>query len=285
MKAFVFVVFLIFSCARVEKVAEQKEQKKRLQVSDYIIRPGDVVRITFNNFDRFQGHELYCKDRTVYSQVEREIRWAIVAESYFSDLKPFACKMGDEVVARFKVQEKDFHREKLNVPKKMVYPSSKDRKRIREEQEFLNRVYASSPRQPFFRGPFVVPLDTFVTSVYGTKRLYNNSKESQHLGTDFRAEVGRPVRSAHSGKVVVSRNLYYTGNTVTLDHGSGIFSIYGHLSKTHVKEGELVGQGMVVGLSGATGRVTGPHLHWGVKVNGHFVDGHSLVKEGHKFRQ
>ena len=207
-----------------------------------------------------------------------------MAESYFSDLKPFVCRVGEDIVARFTVEKKHFHRERLNVPKKMVYPSRKDRERIRREQDFLNNVYASSPKTTLFRGPFEIPLDTHVTSVYGTKRLYNNSKESQHLGTDFRAEIGRPIKNSHSGRVVVSRNLYYTGNTVTVDHGAGIFSIYGHLSKAHVSEGEYIPQGTIIGLAGATGRVTGPHLHWGVKVNGHFIDGDSLVRETQRTR-
>ena len=97
------------------------------------------------------------------------------------------------------------------------------------------------------------------------------------MGTDFRAAVGELVRTANTGKVVLAKNLFYTGNTVIVDHGVGLFTLYGHLSHITVQKGDEVGQLEIVGLAGQTGRVTGPHLHWGVKSQGHWVDGFSLV--------
>jgi len=98
------------------------------------------------------------------------------------------------------------------------------------------------------------------------------------LGTDYRAKVGTEIRAANDGHIVVSRDLFYTGGTVTIDHGLNIFTVYGHLSKMLVKEGDYVKKGDIIALSGKSGRVTGPHLHWGVKVDGDFIDGDSLIE-------
>ena len=108
--------------------------------------------------------------------------------------------------------------------------------------------------------------------------MFNDKKKSQHLGNDLRARTGTKIPAANRGRVVYTGNLFFSGNVVVLDHGMGIFSMYGHLSKILVTEGSVVNQGDVVGLAGATGRVSGPHLHWGVRVNGSWIDGFSLIE-------
>ena len=241
------------------------------------IRPGEVKKMTFTNLPEFQNKKIYCKDRYIPSYVNKGKRIAFVAETYFSTFTPFTCTIGEKTIAHFTIEKKEFPSEKLNVPKKMVNPSKENRIRIQNEQNFLNKIYASSEKDPLFKNGFQRPLPSAVTSIYGAKRIFNNQKQTQHLGTDFKASIGTDIRTSNAGKVVVARNLYYTGNTVTVDHGLGIFSIYGHLSEIYVKEGDRVDQGIVLGKSGATGRVTGPHLHWGVKVNGHFIEGDTLI--------
>ena len=249
---------------------------------DVAIKPGEVAKIRFPVPTDTRGQELFCKDRRIPFFVEGDGASAFVAETYFSDGKPSECRIGGRRVANIEVVDKTFPEERLNVARKMVFPSKRDQARIRREQKFLNKNYASSGDVPLFDSPFRIPLDTFVTSIYGSRRLFNDKKRTQHLGTDFRAKTGRPITSSNAGRVVVARSLYYTGNTVTVDHGLGIFTIYGHLSKLHVKEGQTVRRGQLLGDAGATGRTTGPHLHWGVKVNGHFVEGSSLVRESQK---
>ena len=125
-------------------------------------------------------------------------------------------------------------------------------------------------------------MNSVVTSVYGTKRVYNKHKEGQHLGIDFRAAIGDKVPATNAGKVVYAGDLFYTGWTVILDHGLDIFSVYGHLSKPLVVAGEMVERGQLIGLSGDTGRTSGPHLHWGVKVQGQYIDGTVLIEESSK---
>jgi murein DD-endopeptidase MepM/ murein hydrolase activator NlpD len=206
-----------------------------------------------------------------------------ISETYFSKKKSFDCFYFSEnskiKIATFSIKEKKFPFEKLNVDKKKVYYSPKDLRRILKEKEELKGIYDRSAKTPLFHLPFKLPLRSRVTSIYGTKRLFNKNKKSQHLGTDYRARIGQPIRSSNSGKVVLSKNLFFSGKTVIVDHGMGIFTLYGHLSKMFSKKGENIPKSGLIGAAGMTGRVTGPHLHWGVKVNGNWVDGKSLIRQ------
>jgi murein DD-endopeptidase MepM/ murein hydrolase activator NlpD len=121
-------------------------------------------------------------------------------------------------------------------------------------------------------------MDSKITSSFGNKRLFNGKLKSYHNGIDFRAPIGTPVFASNSGVVRLAENLFYSGKVVILDHGNFIFTIYAHLSKIDVKAGQQVGKGQQLGLTGATGRVSGPHLHWGVKVNGAAVNPIQFVK-------
>lgn len=285
---FVILTLVLASCAGIEpinkpKVEQAEKPKQVITAKNYVVKPGEVVRISFPVTEFSKGAALECDNQKIPFYEKQELFHAFYAESYFTKMKPSECRLikGNEnvVVATIGVSEKDFPSEKLNVDKRRVTLNPKDLKRVQTEQIFLNKNYASSPDHPFFTEPFMLPIGNIVTSIYGSRRLFNKSKQTQHLGTDFRAAVGEPIVAANSGKVVVARDLFFTGYTVTIDHGLGIFSIYGHLSKLETVEGEYVPRGAVIGLSGATGRVTGPHLHWGVKINGHFIEGESLVRE------
>ena len=212
--------------------------------------------------------------------------YAFVKESYFSKRKTFSCWAEGESlkikVADFRLVKKTFPAEKLTVNRKRVQLNKKDKNRVWREQQFLNQNYSSSPSRPLFTSSFELPINSLVTSIYGTQRVFNNVRKSQHLGTDYRAKTGTKIRASNDGEVVVSRDLFYTGGTVTIDHGLNIFTVYGHLSKLLVKEGDFVRKGDVIALSGKSGRVTGPHLHWGVKVDGDFIEGDSLIKASQK---
>jgi murein DD-endopeptidase MepM/ murein hydrolase activator NlpD len=118
--------------------------------------------------------------------------------------------------------------------------------------------------------------------VYGIKRVYNKAHRGQHLGTDFRAPGGVAVPAVNRGRIMFAGDLFYTGGTVIIDHGMDIFTVYGHLSEVKVEAGQIVNAGDIVALSGNTGRSSGPHLHWGVKIHGHYIDGYSLIDESKK---
>jgi murein DD-endopeptidase MepM/ murein hydrolase activator NlpD len=109
------------------------------------------------------------------------------------------------------------------------------------------------------------------------RRIFNNQPRGRHSGVDLKAGMGEPIKSSNRGKIVLARNLFFAGNCVIIDHGLDIFSIYCHLSKISVQEGETVEKEQIIGLAGATGRVTGPHLHWSIKVGGVNIAPFSLL--------
>ncbi len=157
--------------------------------------------------------------------------------------------------------------ETLTVDPRHVKPDPVAQKRIREESADIGWVYRNSEPTMFWSGSFDFPITSPLTSPFGTKRVYNGAMQSFHTGLDLRAAVGTPVQAPAAGRVVMARDLYLTGRTIILDHGFGLFTVYAHLSQFKVKRGESVARGELLGLSGATGRASGPHLHWGAVVH------------------
>ncbi|MCF8060680.1 MAG: M23 family metallopeptidase [Bacteriovoracaceae bacterium] len=257
-----------------------KEWPKTVEPQKVEIKAGEVSLLAVPGSFNSEG-SLECNDKAFKFYVSNNKLISFISETYFSKEKPYSCFyswQGEKVkVADFYVVKKDFPSERLNVDKKRVFLNKKDAARAARENKLRAKAYASSPNRPLFFEPFILPIESFVTSIYGSKRIFNKKKQTQHLGTDYRAAVGVPIKAANRGKVVISRDFFYTGNTIIIDHGLGIFTMYGHLSKRHVQEGEVVTIGDIIGLAGATGRVTGPHLHWGVTVNGFAIEGDSLV--------
>ena len=129
----------------------------------------------------------------------------------------------------------------------------------------LADLYENADRTLVLQTPFEKPVNSIVTSSFGKTRIFNNSSSSYHSGTDFRAYTGTTLKSVNSGVVILSENLFYCGNTVIINHGSGVFSVYCHLSESKVSEGQKVSTGDVIGLSGSTGRVSAAHLHLSIK--------------------
>lgn len=266
------VTFMVSACAQTKAGSP-----------GHTISPGEI-RIV--EFPKAENPKVFCRDLEVKSAVvDNQIR-VVVIDSYFSDLSPFTCRLesnGKTVSEiKFSVEKREYKAERLKVDMKKIKLAKKDEERVWREQKVLDKIYASSLSEFFFKEGFMEPMNSFVTSIYGTKRIYNNHKHGQHLGIDYRAAIGEKVPAAGSGKVVFSGDLFYTGWTVIIDHGMDIFTVYGHLSKTLVKEGELIKRGDLLGLSGATGRVSGPHLHWGVKIQGQYMDGMSVIAETKK---
>jgi hypothetical protein len=166
----------------------------------------------------------------------------------------------------------------LTVEPKFVQPPEEEMARIKAEVELKDKVFAASTPQPLWSGDFRAPVLAPATDSFGTRRTLNGKLASVHKGMDFRAAVGTVVRAGNSGVVVLARPLYYEGNCVVIDHGLGLYTISMHLSRIDVKEGERVSLGQRLGLSGATGRVTGPHLHWAVRWQNAYLDPAKLLK-------
>ena len=170
-----------------------------------------------------------------------------------------------------------FPSKRIRVARRFTSPTPVDTKRIHEEKGLLGRIYGASVPGWLGDGGFVMPLGGEVTGVFGERRVFNGSVVSRHRGIDIRSPRGAPVTASNAGKVVLVRNLYFSGNTVIINHGIGLFSIYCHLSKAIVREGSFVDKGGLLGYAGSTGRSTGPHLHWGMRLVDEYADPQSMI--------
>jgi len=167
--------------------------------------------------------------------------------------------------------------ETLQVAPSKVSPNAGQRARIAEEYREAMAIYGRFTPARYWSLPFALPMDSPVTSTFGTARLFNGTLKSFHSGTDFRAAPGTPVSAVNDGVVVLAKARYYAGNSIVIDHGEGLYSCYYHLSRIDVRPGAKISRGDPVGLSGRTGRVTGPHLHFAVMLQGVQVDPMQLL--------
>jgi murein DD-endopeptidase MepM/ murein hydrolase activator NlpD len=175
------------------------------------------------------------------------------------------------------IAQKRYPTTAISVAPAFVEPPAEVRPRIQEEEALKKRLFAEISPETLWSGQFAAPVTTGVTAIFGSARTYNGLKKSQHQGLDYRAAVGTTVRATNRGKVLLARGLYYEGNCVAIDHGDGLVTLYMHLSEIKVHEGDTVSGGQVLGLSGGTGRVTGPHLHFAARWQGIYVDPSTLL--------
>jgi murein DD-endopeptidase MepM/ murein hydrolase activator NlpD len=175
------------------------------------------------------------------------------------------------------VEHASFPETHLTLPAEKVFLGPKNLKRANIEAEKLKALWPKMTEK-LWNGSFIFPLDNEVSTVFGVKRIINKKKNSRHTGMDIRGKEGEAVKASNSGRIVLAEELFFGGNTLILDHGLGIYSIYMHLSKLVVKPGDFVSKGDVIGLVGATGRATGPHLHFGIKVHSINANPLSLIR-------
>jgi hypothetical protein len=167
---------------------------------------------------------------------------------------------------------------KLTVAPKFVEPGPEEQKEIAADAEIKAKLFATSAPEPLWQGRFRAPVKAPPTDSFGTRRMFNGKLASVHKGMDFRAPAGTVVRASNSGVVVLARHLYYEGNCVVIDHGLGLYTLSMHFSRIDVREGQHVEAGDKLGLRGATGRVTGPHLHWAVRWQNAYLDPAKLLR-------
>ncbi len=165
----------------------------------------------------------------------------------------------------------------LHVPDRFVKPDAATLRRIEADKQAKAIAFAHDDPLPEWSGDFLPPLPSAVSDSFGTRRVFNGQLVSVHRGLDFHAKSGSPVRAANSGEVVLARDMFYEGNCVIIDHGGQFMTLYMHLSRLEVAAGQKVTKGQEIGLSGATGRATGPHLHMGVRWEGAYLDPASLL--------
>ncbi len=169
-----------------------------------------------------------------------------------------------------------FPTRRLTVDPDLVNPPPEALERIERETREFAAIWASSSAERLWRA-FEKPVPDAANSAFGTRSFYNGQARSPHSGADFLSPEGRPVKAPAAGRVVLAASRYFTGNTVVIDHGMGLFSMLAHLSEMDVAAGEDVEAGQLIGKVGATGRVTGPHLHWTIRLEGARVDPLSLL--------
>jgi murein DD-endopeptidase MepM/ murein hydrolase activator NlpD len=185
----------------------------------------------------------------------------------------------DEQDHEVTVEPGEYRMERLSVAPQFGRPQAEAiQQRMRREADRARAVSRGSHDTPrLWELPFVAPRESRITSGFGHGRMFNEHVQSRHTGTDFAGAVGTPVRAPARGIVAIVDDFYLGGGVIYIDHGAGLVTAYLHLSGKEVAEGDTVQAGHVIGRVGATGRVTGPHLHWIVRYGSHTVDGMSLL--------
>jgi murein DD-endopeptidase MepM/ murein hydrolase activator NlpD len=196
---------------------------------------------------------------------------------------PLTTKPGEQVLnvsaggvdstTRFRVAAKQYPVQKLTFTDKgMVEPSAENMARIERESKHLAEIRRTWTARDVTDGRFVIPAEGRLSSRFGLQRILNGKPRSPHAGLDIAVPTGTEVRAASDGVVRDAGDYYFLGKTIYLDHGNGMLTLYAHLSEIGVKPGDEVRKGQPIGLSGMTGRATGPHLHWSVVLNGVMVE-------------
>ena len=249
------------------------------------VQPGEVVRLTITTPTPAATLTLRAFERAYSAFRINETTWqALVGIDL--DVRPgrhIVSITGSDATQTFTttrtlvVEAKTFPTRRLTVEPKYVEPPPAVTARIVEEAARLNAIWASNTPDRLWTGTFAAPVPDAANSAFGSRSIFNNQPRSPHGGADFASPTGRVIRAPGAGRVVLAGDLYFTGQTVVVDHGLGLVSLFAHLSAITVEPGTSVAVGDTLGRVGATGRVTGPHLHWTVRLAGTRVDPLSLM--------
>jgi murein DD-endopeptidase MepM/ murein hydrolase activator NlpD len=188
------------------------------------------------------------------------------------------CGDGHSASWKMKIASGAFLQQKLSVNPAYVEPPESEKERIARDREKVAAVWAATPTARVWDRAFVMPVEATPSGNFGARRVFNGKTQSRHAGADLVAAEGTPIKAPAPGTVRLAEDLYFSGGTVIVDHGGDLFTTYFHMSRIDVKPGDRVRTGDVLGAVGATGRVTGPHLHWGARLNGARVNPLELLR-------
>ena len=244
------------------------------------IQPGELVVLTMTVPEPADGVRLHAfgHDIPVFRVDARTWRGLIGIDlgvrpgSYAATVEAKTGPRQLQATHPLQVLPRHFPVRALTVDPALVTPPPEMQARVAREAAELEEVWRQSAPERLWHGPFVPPVPRTVAGGFGARSIFNGQARSPHSGADFPSPTGAPIAAPNAGRVVLARDLYFSGNTVILDHGLGLFSLLAHLSVIGVHEGESIATGQEIGKVGATGRVTGPHLHWGVRAGGARVD-------------
>ena len=253
MRVFIFCIFLLSSCSsnKIENIANSiivdsgsyvVLDPKRARVSGYLVNRNNKQLLVYGL--------PYVNEDTVL-------------------------QLGDYELL---VLRKDFGESRIEIlDQNLVAPKLKDQERASAEYLKVRKIIKNNTKQFDNNFKFQAPIQSVITSAFGKRRFINNSERSPHMALDLRGAVGREIFAPKTGRVVLAENHFYGGNKVVLDHGGGLFTAYSHMSEIKARLEDVVEKGSLIGLSGMTGRVTGPHLHWEVFLNGNRINPELLI--------
>lgn len=239
------------------------------------IAQGELIEVRITGADLVAAEGRWGQERIhFYSDGDGSFTALVGADV---EAKPTRSKFALKVVRRsgqdqqtelpVKIKAKSFRTESFSVPPSFDQMTPETLAEIGREQEAFRRAFAAPVPERLWEAPFVRPVPHEASaSSFGSRRIINGTPRAPHSGTDLSAPAGAEVVAANHGRVVLVGNFFFAGGSVVLDHGGGLFTMYFHLSEIKVEEGAMIKKGDIVGLSGATGRVTGPHLHWGARL-------------------
>jgi murein DD-endopeptidase MepM/ murein hydrolase activator NlpD len=179
---------------------------------------------------------------------------------------------------KFRVGRRRYPRVLLKVPARYTAPSADEQRQIEADKKTKTEAFKTLSTAREWQGAFDPPVNATISDVFGVERVFNGSVESTHQGLDFRVSTGTSVEAVNNGRIILARPLFFEGNCIVIDHGQGLLTLYLHLSKFLVSEGDDVKRGEPIGLSGGTGRATGPHLHLAVRWQGVYLNPQTLLK-------
>jgi biotin carboxyl carrier protein len=267
--------------------AQPPTDRLGLRVREGLVQPGDVLRLDVSAPDSVTFVTAEWHERTFPLERNASGTWQALlgidvdAPIGPADLRVTGRRAAGEPLQRdfpIDIAPKPVRTRRIRVNPKFVNPPKSELARIAAESKQLAEIFRVPSTERLWRTGAVRPVEGVAVSGFGVRSVLNGEPRGPHTGLDLAAGTGTPVHAPTPGTVVAARPFYFSGNTVILDHGQGLYSTMAHLSVIDVKEGQTVAQGTLLGKVGATGRVTGPHLHWAVRLHGARVDPLSLLE-------
>ncbi|MBI5193094.1 MAG: M23 family metallopeptidase [Nitrospirae bacterium] len=256
------------------------------------IKQGDIILITVKaepGKDNISG-SLFNKPIRFYTEAGTDYYSALAGVDMETEegQYPLSLSLKDDKGAEIKkdygieVISAGFGKQELTVPKEKAEPDEETLKRIKLEEEEIAKIWGIITEGHLWQGNFILPVEGELSEDFGLRRIINGEPRKPHSGVDISASGGAPISAANHGRVIFTGEHFFSGKSIVIDHGLGLFSMYFHLSDILVKEGQPIKKGEVIGKVGSTGRATGPHLHWGMRLNGARVNPASLLDKREK---
>jgi murein DD-endopeptidase MepM/ murein hydrolase activator NlpD len=279
-----FIAVLLFSAVR----PVYAEETLRVEVLPRVVKQGDVCIIRASGpallksiQGEFQGNKFPMAEGVRKGIYEGLLGIDLNTRPATYEIKIIATDSEGRVTSSrllLKVRKAKFKTQKLSLPPSMVDLDPETLERANKEEKRLEALFRVFRSERLWTGAFLRPVPGELSTIFGLRRIINGQPRSPHTGVDLKAEEGTPVLACNSGVVVLVDQLFFSGRSVILDHGWGTYSMYFHLSEALAREGDRVSTGAMLGRVGSTGRSTGPHLHWGIRINGARVNPLSLLK-------